>query len=144
MFGCGGHGTVQVSGAATATTLLSVLFRLRWPIPKSVSSANMVRKVKHGKGAVGNVGWYKLSSLVLLGLTIFVIARQQEKHRRKGMAPITNPLIEITSDMVMTIESPCKPCLNRSLNPDYDPDDENGKLALAPLKSPTLTLPLYI
>ncbi|KAF7851171.1 hypothetical protein BT93_L4396 [Corymbia citriodora subsp. variegata] len=58
------------------------------------------------------------------------------------MAAITSALIAIAGVVLgwIAIEIACKPCLergreaiDRSLNPDYDPDDDNDRNARAPL-----------
>ena len=64
------------------------------------------------------------------------------------MAAITSALIAIAGVVLgwIAIEIACKPCLekgreaiDRSLNPDYDPDDDNNNDIRAPLNpSPDL------
>lgn len=67
------------------------------------------------------------------------------RRRRREMAAITSALIAIAGVVLgwVAIEIACKPCLesgrealDRSLNPDYDPDDEENNVgARAPLIS---------
>ncbi|XP_030516845.1 uncharacterized protein LOC115730344 [Rhodamnia argentea] len=61
------------------------------------------------------------------------------------MAAITSALIAIAGVVLgwIAIEIACKPCLergreaiDRSLNPDYDPDDDRDGTARAPLIAP--------
>lgn len=64
----------------------------------------------------------------------FASRRHQRERERSDMAAITSAVIAIAGIILgwITIELACKPCLetgreaiDRSLNPDYDPDDQD-------------------
>uniref|UniRef100_A0A2K1R7P0 Outer envelope membrane protein 7 n=2 Tax=Populus trichocarpa TaxID=3694 RepID=A0A2K1R7P0_POPTR len=63
------------------------------------------------------------------------------QEQRKSMAAVTSALIAIAGVVLgwIAIEIACKPCLekgreaiDRSLNPDYDPDDDEIRVPINP------------
>ncbi|VVB02068.1 unnamed protein product [Arabis nemorensis] len=66
------------------------------------------------------------------------------------MAALTSALIAIAGVILgwIAIEMACKPCLekgreaiDRSLNPDYDPDDEDVDTSSSDVRAPLITNP---
>jgi len=64
------------------------------------------------------------------------------------MGAITSAVIAVVGVILgwITIEIACKPCLekgreaiDRSLNPDYDPDDDEDNAIRAPLNPPSVS-----
>ncbi|PON49163.1 Transmembrane protein, partial [Trema orientale] len=68
-------------------------------------------------------------------------SKKKKKKKKKKMGAITTAVIAIAGVVLgwITIEIACKPCLekgreaiDRSLNPDYDPDDNDLRAPLDP------------
>ncbi|OVA07428.1 hypothetical protein BVC80_8713g10 [Macleaya cordata] len=81
---------------------------------------------------------YHYQPLIPLLLQLFSAQKKREKEERQRMGALTSAVIAIVALALgwITIEIACKPCLDkgreaidRSLDPNYDPDDDAINIA---------------